>query len=74
MDFDAATPEIIANVIAAEIGREAHYREIELGCTERAAEQIASCCEGERLRSPKRARLGRNMKSKLANLGCCPSL
>jgi len=41
MDFDAATSEIIANAIAAEIGREAHYREIELGCTERAAEQIA---------------------------------
>jgi len=41
MDFDAATSEIIANAIAAEIGREAHYREIELGCTERASAQIA---------------------------------
>ncbi len=41
MDFDGVTPEIIAGAIAEEIGREARYREIEPGCTERAAARIA---------------------------------
>jgi pimeloyl-ACP methyl ester carboxylesterase/predicted glycosyltransferase len=41
MDFDAATPEVIADAISTEIGREARYREIEPGCTERAAARIA---------------------------------
>jgi pimeloyl-ACP methyl ester carboxylesterase len=41
MDFEAATPEIIASAIAEEIGREARYREIEPGCAERAAARIA---------------------------------
>ena len=41
MDFDAASPEIIADAIAAEIGRPVEYRPVETGGARRAAETIA---------------------------------
>ncbi|HWN09288.1 MAG TPA: hypothetical protein VNO50_08485, partial [Pyrinomonadaceae bacterium] len=41
MDFDASTPEGIADAIANEIGREVVYKDIETGTTKRAAERIA---------------------------------
>jgi pimeloyl-ACP methyl ester carboxylesterase/predicted glycosyltransferase len=41
MDFDASTPEVIADAIAHEIGRKVAYKDIEAGTTERAAERIA---------------------------------
>ena len=41
MDFDDATPEIIAEAIAAEIGREPNWRPVETDGAARAAAQIA---------------------------------
>jgi UDP-N-acetylglucosamine:LPS N-acetylglucosamine transferase len=41
MDFDESTPELIAAAIAAEIGREVAYADVESGCAERAAGLIA---------------------------------
>jgi predicted glycosyltransferase len=37
MDFDAASPELIAEAIAAEIGRDVEYRDVEVDGAERAA-------------------------------------
>ena len=41
MDFDTATPETIAEAIAAEIGRETNYLPVDTGGARRAAERIA---------------------------------
>jgi hypothetical protein len=41
MDFDASTPEVIADAIAAEIGREVDYRPVETDGAARAAALIA---------------------------------
>jgi predicted glycosyltransferase len=41
MKFDAATPETIAAAIAAEVGRDVHYRPVETEGAARAAELIA---------------------------------
>jgi UDP:flavonoid glycosyltransferase YjiC (YdhE family) len=41
MDFDASTPEVIAEAIAEEIGRTTSYREVEPGGAARAAALIA---------------------------------
>jgi pimeloyl-ACP methyl ester carboxylesterase/predicted glycosyltransferase len=41
MDFETATPGVIAEAIAAEIGREVRYRPVETGGARRAAEMIA---------------------------------
>jgi pimeloyl-ACP methyl ester carboxylesterase/predicted glycosyltransferase len=41
MDFDESTPEVIADAVANEIGREVAYKDIEAGTTKRAAERIA---------------------------------
>jgi predicted glycosyltransferase len=41
MDFDAATPEVIAGAIAEEIGRPTHYRPVEADGAARAAALIA---------------------------------
>jgi predicted glycosyltransferase len=41
MDFDSATPDVIADAIASEIGREVDYRPVETDGARRAAEKIA---------------------------------
>ena len=41
MDFDLATPEVIAEAIAEEIGREVGYRPVERDGAARAAALIA---------------------------------
>jgi pimeloyl-ACP methyl ester carboxylesterase len=41
MDFDSSTPEVIADAIAAEIGREVSYRPVEADGAARAAQLIA---------------------------------
>jgi hypothetical protein len=41
MDFDESTPEVIADAIAAEIGREVDYRAVETDGAARAAALIA---------------------------------
>ena len=41
MDFDASTPDVIAQAMAEEIGREVGYRDVETGGARRAAERIA---------------------------------
>jgi hypothetical protein len=41
MDYDTATPEIIAEAIAREIGREVDYRAVESDGALRAARMIA---------------------------------
>ena len=41
MDFDAATPEIIADAIASEVGRNVTYEPVETDGARRAAEHIA---------------------------------
>jgi hypothetical protein len=41
MDFDLATPEVIATAIAEEIGREVDYRPVETDAARRAAARIA---------------------------------
>lgn len=41
MDFDEATPELIAEAIAEEIGREVDYRPVETDGAARAAAKIA---------------------------------
>ncbi len=41
MDFETATPDVIAQAIAEEIGREVDYRPVETGGAERAAALIA---------------------------------
>jgi hypothetical protein len=41
MDFDTATPETIADAIAAEIGRDTDYLPVDTGGARRAAERIA---------------------------------
>jgi predicted glycosyltransferase len=41
MDFDSSTPEVIADAIAAEIGREVSYRPVETDGAARAAQLIA---------------------------------
>ena len=41
MDFDDSPPELIAEAIAREIGREVQYRDVESDGAARAAEQIA---------------------------------
>jgi UDP:flavonoid glycosyltransferase YjiC (YdhE family) len=41
MDFETATPAVIATAIATEIGREVAYRDVECGGARRAAEAIA---------------------------------
>jgi len=41
MDFDVSTPDVIADAIAGEIGRNVSYRDVESGCAERAARHIA---------------------------------
>jgi hypothetical protein len=40
MDFDTATPEVIAGAIAEEIGREVDYAPVETGGAARAAALI----------------------------------
>ena len=41
MDFDTATPDVIASAIAEEIGRPVDYREVETDGARRAAEKLA---------------------------------
>ena len=41
MDFETATPEVIAAAVAEEIGRPVHYRTVETDGAERAAARIA---------------------------------
>jgi hypothetical protein len=41
MDFDTATPEVIAQAIAEEIGKPVSYRDVETGGAARAAALIA---------------------------------
>jgi xanthine/CO dehydrogenase XdhC/CoxF family maturation factor len=41
MDFETATPEVIAAAIAAEIGRSVDYRPVESDGAARAAARIA---------------------------------
>ena len=41
MDFDAATPEVIAEAIATEIGRPTNYRPVDPLAAERVAARIA---------------------------------
>jgi hypothetical protein len=41
MDFDAATPEVIADAIAEEIGRPSSYKPVETDGADRAAALIA---------------------------------
>jgi hypothetical protein len=41
MDFDVATPDLIADAIASEIGREVDYRPVETDGARRAAEKLA---------------------------------
>jgi hypothetical protein len=41
MDFDASTPDVIAQAIAEEIGREVDYQPVETDGAARAAERIA---------------------------------
>jgi len=41
MDFDTATPEVIADAIAGEIGREVDYRDVERDGARRAAARLA---------------------------------
>jgi hypothetical protein len=41
MDFESSTPEVIAEAIAAEIGREVQYRPVETDGAGRAAARIA---------------------------------
>jgi hypothetical protein len=41
MDFDEATPDVIADAIAAEIGRETAYHPVESDGAARAAAKIA---------------------------------
>jgi hypothetical protein len=41
MDFETATPEVIAAAIAAEIGRDVDYRPVETGGAAVAAARIA---------------------------------
>jgi predicted glycosyltransferase len=41
MDFDAATPDVIGDAIAAEIGREVDYRDVETDGAARAAARLA---------------------------------
>ncbi len=41
MDFETATPEVIADAIAQEIGREVVYREVEADGARRAASRLA---------------------------------
>jgi UDP:flavonoid glycosyltransferase YjiC (YdhE family) len=45
MDFDSATPEVIAAAIAATIGREVDYRPVESDGAKRAAALIAPLLE-----------------------------
>jgi predicted glycosyltransferase len=42
MDFDDATPDLIAEAIAQEIGRDVDYRDVEVDGAARAARSIAS--------------------------------
>jgi hypothetical protein len=41
MDFDESTPDVIAEAIAAEIGRTVEYRSVETNGAARAAAYIA---------------------------------
>ena len=41
MDFDESPPEAIADAIAAEIGREVEYRDVESDGAARAARRLA---------------------------------
>ena len=41
MDFDESTPDLIADAIASEVGREVTYKPVESGGARRAAEHIA---------------------------------
>ena len=41
MDFDAATPDVIAGAISEEIGRPASYEPVETDGADRAAAMIA---------------------------------
>jgi hypothetical protein len=41
MEFDESPPEVIAEAIAQEIGREVRYREVERDCAARTAAHIA---------------------------------
>ena len=41
MDYETATPEVIADAIAAEIGREVAYRPVDGGGAARAAAMLA---------------------------------
>jgi hypothetical protein len=41
MDFELATPDLIAEAIAQEVGREVDYRSVELDGASRAAALIA---------------------------------
>jgi hypothetical protein len=41
MDFETASPDVIAKAIAEEIGREVHYRPVETDGAARAAALIA---------------------------------
>jgi hypothetical protein len=41
MNFDAATPEVIAEAVSEEVGRKVDYEDVETGCAAHAARQIA---------------------------------
>ncbi len=41
MDFESATPDVIAQAIAEEIGRDVDYRPVETDGARRAAQRIA---------------------------------
>jgi hypothetical protein len=41
MDFDRSPPELIADAIAEEIGREVGYRDVEVDGAARAARRLA---------------------------------
>jgi hypothetical protein len=42
MDFDGSSPELIADAIAEEIGREVDYRDVEVDGAARAASRLAA--------------------------------
>ena len=41
MDYETATPEVIADAIAAEIGRPVAYRDVEIDGARRAAARLS---------------------------------
>jgi hypothetical protein len=43
MDYDDSPPEVIADAMAQEIGRDVDYRDVETDGAARAAQRLASC-------------------------------